>query len=157
MTLFKMGEFVDMAIRDEETGIAFYNTLAEITTNDKIREGCKRIAKQEEAHAARFRKMLEEVGTYTAQERSEGEYEAFLTTLLTMRAFPEPALAADKAKKVKSDAEALDLAMGMEKETLLFLNEMRPYIPETHQSYIDDIVNEERQHLVDLADLKKHL
>lgn len=157
MPIFTTSELIKVAVKDEETGIAFYKSLAEITKNPEIREKMLDISKQESHHAERFAKMLDEIGEYKPHEAFPGEYKEYLRALLESRAFPEPAQAAEEAKKVKSDIEAIAIAERLEKDTLIFLNEMREFIPETHSAYLDDIIKEERNHLKELAQLRSKL
>lgn len=156
MPVFKIGEFINMAIKDEETGEAFYRALAESTKNNKIKSGCNRIADQERKHAERFKKMLDEVGMTKAREDYDGQYEAYLNFLLTSRAFPKPQDAANMASK-SGDAAALKIAMGLEKDSLLFYDEILELLPNTHKGYINDIIEEERVHLEDLWKLVNSL
>ena len=51
MALFDVRELLKMAIKDEETGIAFYKALAEVVQRPDIQSQCIAISKQEELHA----------------------------------------------------------------------------------------------------------
>ena len=157
MALFDVRELVDMAIKDEETGAAFYNALAEATQSDKVKERCAAIAQQEVGHAKRFRAMLDELGGSTPREQYPGEYEAYVAELLQERAFTTPALAADKARSAGSDAEAIEIAMRMEKDTLLFLQEIKKFVAQKNHPHVDEVIDEERDHLMDLGNLKRSL
>jgi rubrerythrin len=157
MALFAVAELLDMAVKDEETGIAFYRALAEATTSEHVKEQCLAISRQEEGHAKRFRKMVEEVGQYQSAEEYPGQYEDYVRSLLESRAFPDPGKAAQKAREAASDADALDTAMRLERDTLLFLQEMKNFVPQTHTEYVDEIIGEERGHLTDLTRLKASL
>ncbi len=106
-------------------------------------------------HAQRFRKMLDDLGAYAPQEEYAGQYEAFLTALVESRAFPSPAEAARRAGAARSDAEAIDLAFRLEKDTLIFLREIRATLPPVHAGVVEAVISEERQHLTDLARLRR--
>jgi len=157
MPLFNVGEFINVAVKDEETGIAVYKALAQTTKDQELKSSYLRIMNQEEGHAARFRKMLEEVGAQKPFESFPGEYDAFLNALLESRAFYEPSKAADMARKVKGDSQAVDLALRMEKDTLLFYLELKQFIPKTHQEYVSDIITEEEGHIRDLQEIRRRL
>ncbi len=157
MPVFRTSELINVAIRDEETGIAFYKALAGITKDPELKEHILGISRQEELHAQRFREMLDDVGDYKPQERYEGEYESYLGTLLEARAFPAPEHAAAEAKRAKSDADAINIAMRLEKDTLLFLSELKEFVPDIHTEHIDAIIKEEREHLTELAKLRGKL
>ena len=157
MAVFDVSELIEMAVKDEETGIAFYKALAQKTTSDVMKKACEQIARQEEHHRDRFRAILEQVGGYEPYEQYAGQYESYVKTLLDEKAFPEPEAAAEKARAVGSDREAVEIAMRMERDTLLFLQEVKAFVHQKQSPYIDEIIEEERQHLVDLAQLKASL
>jgi len=157
MSFFDPREMLKIAVMDEESGRAFYGALASATRRPDVQSECIAIAKQEEAHAQRFRRMLDELGDYTPQEEYTGQYEAFLHALVESRAFPNPAEAARRARAARSDAEAIDLAIRLEKDTFIFLAEIKPTLAPVHTSVVEEVINEERQHLTDLSRLRKTL
>lgn len=153
MTLFRMTDFLNIAVKDEETGVAFYTACAASVKNKDLKTAFLKMADQEKVHAERFRKMGTDVKEHRNVEGYGGEYESYMNQFLTMRAFPEPKDAAKKATTIKSDMEAVDIALRMEKDTLLFYHEMLSFIPQTHRSYVEDIIKEERMHVNQLTDL----
>ncbi len=157
MAIFDPREMLKIAIRDEETGIAFYQSLASATRRPDVQSECLAIGKQEEVHAQRFRRMLDDLGDYTPQEEYPGQYEAFLNALVESRAFPSPAEAARRARAARSDAEAVDLAIRLEKDTFIFLAEIKPTLQPVHSGVVEEVISEERQHLTDLSRLKRTL
>ena len=157
MALFDVGELLNAAVKDEETGIAFYKALAEATQRPDVKAQCIAISKQEQVHAERFRKMLDAVGEYKPSEEYPGQYENYLKALLENRAFPEPEKAAERARAAVGDAEAIDIAMRLEKDTLVFLREMKSLVPGTHGDMVDEVIREEQNHLTELAGLKRSL
>ncbi len=157
MALFDVRELISMAVKDEETGIAFYRGLADATDSELVKERCQEISGQEKQHKARFESMLDELGDIEPVEEYPGQYEKYVNNLLETRAFPEPKDAEENAQSCKSDVEGIDTAIQLEKDTLLFLQEMRRFIPDTHTDYVNEVVQEERDHLSDLTELKKEI
>jgi rubrerythrin len=155
MSIFNPREMLKIAIMDEETGIAFYHSLASATRRPDVQSECIAIGKQESVHAQRFRRMLDDLGGYAPQEEYTGQYEAYLNALVESRAFPNPTEAAQRARSARSDAEAIDLAIRLEKDTLAFLNEIKQTLPPVHGNIVEDIVSEERQHLTELSRLRR--
>jgi rubrerythrin len=145
-----------MSIKDEETGMVFYKALAEKTDIEALKNGFNEIAEQERHHAAIFQDMLASLKDIKTREQYEGQYEAFVNALLETRAFPSPEKAKQMAFKINT-REGIDIAMRIEKDTLLFYEEMNKIIPQTHTKYINDIIEEERYHLTQLTELKKRL
>lgn len=153
MAIFKISELIDMAVRDEETGEAFYRALASKDFLAEAQSAFSSLADQERAHAKRYRALLAEAGPHTPRERHPGEYESYLSALLEMRAFPSPEKAAAGARALAGERAAAETALRMERDTLLFYLEMLPFLPRAHQRAVEDIIDEERQHIAALTDL----
>ena len=157
MALFDVRELIRMAVKDEETGIAFYKALAEATKAPNVESQMIAISKQEEVHRERFQKMLDELGGYQPSEQYTGQYDEYLRALLDSRAFPAQAQAAEQARAAKSDAEAVEIAMRLEKDALVFLNEVRNLVPDVEADKVNAVIQEERAHLTELTALRKTL
>jgi len=153
VAIFKIGEFINMAIKDEQTGEAFYRAIAETTNNEKVKTGLLKIADQENSHAKRFYELLTDVGEQKPAEEYDGQYEKYLNVLLTNHAFPTPEAAAKKVSELTNDYEGVMMSLNLEKDALLFYEEIKRMLPDTHKNIVADIIKEERVHLEDLINL----
>lgn len=153
MPLLQVAELVNMAVKDEIVGEAFYKALAGRSENDKIREKLLEIAEQEKHHAARFSEIARGLKAVKTHEQYPDQYESFVNALLANRAFPSADEAVKKAGSVNI-SDGLDIAIRMEKDTILFYQEMIAFLPKTDSGAINEIMNEERNHLTSLAELK---
>jgi rubrerythrin len=61
------------------------------------------------------------------------------------------------ATNVSSDIEAMELAIGAEKDSILFYYEMKDLMPQRAQPTVNKIIAEEKSHLRQLSELKKKL
>jgi len=155
MPLVDLSELIEMAVKDEETGIVFYKALAEVARNPAVKDGMLAIAAQEQGQLAWFQKMLDDIGQYQPVEEDPGEYEEYLWALLKSRAFPKPEDAAAKAHSAETDAAGIEMAIKLEHDTLEFLEDMRRFVGPERSTYVDVIIEEEREHLVALTRLKE--
>jgi rubrerythrin len=150
--LFSAKELIEVAIREERTGAIYYRTLAEATESDELAKFAWATAKMEDEHEAKFKALLETVGEYRpAGESYEGEYESYMSYLLEGRIFPAGQDGVELARRQANDKEAVETAMELERNTLLFYHEMTQFVPEQHRALLDGIIAEERQHVTDLA------
>ena len=155
MRLVDLSELIEMAVKDEQTGIAFYGALAQAAATPEVRSQMLAIAEQEKGQLAWFQKMLDDIGQCQPVEEYPGEYEEYLWALLKSRAFPEPEAAAAKARTAQSDAAAIQMAIKLEKDTLEFLQEMRRFVGVERGTYVDVIIEEEREHVTALTRLRE--
>ena len=152
--LFSAAELIEVAITEEQTGAAFYRALAAKTDSAELKEFALQVAQMEDDHEAAFTELLERVGGYTPAESYGGEYDSYMSYLLEGRIFPTGQDGVAMAERMASDEEAVDQAMGMERNTLLFYSEMLKFVPESERVLLDDIMDEERKHVTDFAKYK---
>lgn len=147
--LFSASELLNIAVREEVSGGAFYRALARKTGSEALRAFAEEVAVMEDEHADKFRRLLEEYGDYTpAGESYAGEYEEYLAYLVEGRIFPLGADGEKLAEQQASDAEAVRTAAEMEKNTLLLYQELMAFVPESQRHILNAIMDEERLHLV---------
>jgi rubrerythrin len=151
MALYNVKQLLEMAAREEETGVAFYTGLAERAGNAKLRVLYSTLAAQEEEHAARLGEMAAVAGEQAIPpQQYPGRREAYVDALLGSRAFATPAEATAQAH-ILGDAESLRVALEMEKGTLLFYLEVRGALSGEHAGHLDAVVGEERGHVTKLS------
>ena len=157
MALFDPRDMLRIAVQDEQTGTAFYKSLAAATKRPDVQAECIAISKQEEVHAERFQKMLDGLLPYEPMEEYDGQYEQYLNALIESRAFSTPEQAAARARAAGSDADAIDIALGLERGTLVFLGEIKSLLPPTHVELVQEVIKEEQNHVTELTRLKRTL
>ena len=153
--LFEVAELVKVAVEDEKSGVAFYSKLAE--KSQKLKETFSDLAAQEKVHQKRFEQMLATLGDHKPREQFPGEYTDYLNTLTGTRAFPDEQTAITKAEQCADDLAAVDLASRFERDTLILMNEMRSLVPQKHNEMVDELIREEQEHLVTLANARQKL
>jgi len=155
--LFEVPELVAVAIEDEQSGVAFYGTLAMKDWEPAFKELFTRLREQEKYHERRFRDMLSAMGDYRPKEDYDGEYVAYLRAMTGSRAFPNAVAAAASAKGCPSPREAIELATRFERDTLILMKELAPLVPPADQSIVEELAREEQAHLVHLSDARRLL
>lgn len=151
---FSGSELVEIAISVEKTGAAFYNALAKSTGNSAARTSFQHLADMEREHIRVFQGML---GAVASQEGRPEEYTYYLRALVDTAVFPNESAASEKASMIKSEGDAITLAVGAEKDSILFYYEMRDLLPVHEQALVDKVIAEEKSHLRYLAELSKKL
>lgn len=153
--VFSAREMIEVAIKEEQTGATFYRALADSTDSEDLAEFAREVAAMEDTHEAKFKKLREEVGEYkTPRESYEGEYDSYMSYLLEGRIFPTGRDGEEMARRQESDEQAVNTAMELERNTLLFYHEMLKFIPEKQHALLEGIIDEERQHVRDFAEYR---
>ncbi|MFC1926073.1 ferritin family protein, partial [Chloroflexota bacterium] len=158
MGIFISGsELVHIAIGIERNGAAFYDSLAESNENVTARDVYKHLATIERNHIETFQNMLSHVGDYQPPETYTEEYDLYLKALVDSSVFRNEQIAREMAQKVSSEAEALHIGLGAEKDSILFYSEMRGLVHQSDRNVIDRIIEEEKTHLKRLLELLRRL
>jgi len=154
---FSGSELINIAIDIERRGIAFYDIMTKSTENATAREVFQHLVDMEREHIRIFEGMLGEAGKYQPSETYPGEYAAYLQALVDSAIFTDDMLTSEMAARMDSDIEAMELAISAEKDSILFYYEMKEIMPQRAQPMVDRIIAEEKSHLRQLSELRKHM
>jgi rubrerythrin len=155
---FSIQEIIEIAIEIEKNGEAFYRTLVEKANTARLRDLFKYLSEEEKKHKVRFEEILKSVGGYQISEIYYAtEYMGYMKALADERVFTKDVFAPDIVKNLKSSKEAIDLAIGFEKDSIIFLHEMRDMISDPEKETVQRLLNEEREHLRRLSAIKSQV
>jgi rubrerythrin len=156
MVIFQGSELVKVAVNIERIGATFYDTLASKAKDASGKAVFKNLADMERDHEKTFSKLLERGSTvFEPFESYPEEYTSYMKALAESAVFPDQKTALDLARKVATQADALELGIRAEKDSILFYAEMRRTIREREQATIDAIIEEEKAHLRQLLEMKR--
>ncbi len=156
--LFSGSEIVQIAVQMEKSGAAFYDSLTKSVENAQARDIFAHMANEERHHIADFQQLLDSVGDYRPLPESyPGEYDLYTKALVDSRVFSDEETCVRIAQNVGNEKEAIQLAISIEKDAIIFLYEMRRFVPPRDKSAVDDILNQEKIHLRRLAELKNEI
>jgi rubrerythrin len=148
-------ELIDIAIGIERKGIAFYDIMAKSTENASARDVFQDLANMEREHIHLFQSMLAEADKYQIPVNYTKEYNSYIQALIDSDVFSDDMVMSEMATQADSDIEALELAIGAEKDSILFYYEIKEIIPKRAQAIVNKIITEEKAHLKQLSELKR--
>jgi len=153
----KPNELIHFGMQIEERGFKFFQGMAAMVADQDVKKVFEQLSDEEEKHYNLFEKMMNEVNTYDPPEYYMDEYEAYVWSLannhvLTGKAGPEQYL-----EKVKTPMDAVDMAIGIEKDTLLFFIALKKIVYKEGQKVIDLLIDQENLHVKSLLELKRKL
>ena len=155
--LFSGSELLEIALGIERNGTVFYETLAAKTQNRDAKAIYNYLADEEKKHLKIFGGMLNTVGPYIPPEDYAEEYMLYLKSLIDNSVFSDITVAQQKAEKISSEVEALDTGVQAEKDSILFYMEMQNFVRAPDQEMVLNIIDAEKAHLRQLAQLKQIL
>ncbi|MCL0090620.1 ferritin family protein [Dehalococcoidia bacterium] len=154
---FSTSELINIAIDIERRGMAFYDVMSQSTENAEARDLFRHLGEMERQHVQIFRDMLGEAGKYQPSESDTEEYAVYLKALVDSAVFTDDLITSGMAANADSDIEALQLAIGAEKDAILFYYLMMDIMPPRTHPVVNKIIAEEKLHLRQLSEAKKRL
>ena len=156
MNIFDVTEIYQFAVQIEENGEKLYRAMVEKFDDPKVKELFGFLAEEEVHHEKVFREMLAKLEDYNPQESYPGEYFDYLHAYADNLVFTIDKID-EGINGVHTVDEALQFAIGKELDTILYYHEMINVVPEHQQKMVDDIIDEERKHVVQLTEMKRQL
>jgi rubrerythrin len=151
MAILTGDEVVEIAIRLEEDGEAFYNAAAEKATTRGVKALFEELATQEQFHRRAFQQMGRGTVEVALSPEEWDEFQAYTDALLQQSLFAPPEGALSQAAEAHDEQTALKAALDFEKETLLFFHELRGAVRGAGLQTLSRVIQEERQHIQRLS------
>ena len=156
--IFKATDILLAAQEVETRGEVFYNRLVDITEDKKLKDLFRFLADEEIKHREIFRKLAEKLGDIQLPAwAEEDEYVQYLKYLPDAPTLFRVGDVEHLQQFMGTPQEAIETAMGFEKDTILFFVEMQEFVPEGEKKYIKACIDEERSHLRLLSKMLQEL
>ncbi len=152
--LYSADELLEMALKIEEDGEKFYTFLSEKLEDDRKKELFSYLAGQEREHAETFKELskglVEEIDPSFWEEASK-----YIRSIVENKIFPSLEEMKEKSKNMTLN-QLLDFAISIEKETVIFYEELYDMVREKKSKEIlSKIIREEVSHVRKLSLLKE--
>lgn len=150
-------EVLDMAVRIEENGLKFYTDAGKATKNKAVQALFKALAEDEGRHIRVFQDLKKLLGDAANAEAFDEETESYLRAFADTEVFTSPEGGKKLGKEVSAESEVIDIAIGMEKDSILFYYEILKMIREKDKAVVDSLIDQEKEHLKRLTVLRAGL
>jgi rubrerythrin len=158
---FNANEIFEMAIRIEANGARFYRKAAEGQADENNRGMLEKLASMEDNHQRTFERMSQRL---SEQEQSSTVFDPnteasqYLAAMADHHGGEGSPSAADALTGNESIKEIIDIAIGLEKESILFYLGLKDLVPPQYgQDKLDNIIAEERRHIIQLNSIRHKL
>lgn len=145
-------DILEFAVGIERNGAKVYAFFSSQTEDERLKKVWEFLRMEEEAHAERFQRMLQELPGQ--EDLSNDEY---LAAVASGRVFTDSIIAKSTLHGVESDLQALDFALHIEKESIFTYIAFKEALPALQAAALDAVVDEEKRHLVQLSRIRAEL
>jgi rubrerythrin len=144
---FSGSEIIEVAIQIERNGLSFYRSLAESLDQKDVKDLFTCLAAEEEEHIKSFQALYDSFKEYKPHTTDEEESYAYIKSLSDRNVFTKKEGIDEIIEKIKGKEDALNMAMGFEKDSIIFFTEIKDLIKVTDKVAIDELIRQERGHL----------
>lgn len=152
MENFSIREVVGQAVQTEKLGYQFYTTMAEKfkKDNEELNKLFITLAEKELTHEKTFLDLLGMIG----DDEPEGweEISQYMRAIVESEFFLGKNKSLPSMENIKTVRDAVNFAIGFEKETLLYFYGIKDAVKE--KEIVEEIINEEKSHIKWLISFK---
>jgi len=154
MDKYSVSEIFQFAIKIEENGERFYRSLAKKLDDKELKELFEFLADAEIKHKNTFQDMVAKFENYESQEIYPQEYFTYLQSYVKNTIFDIGQID-EEIERINDPISAFTFAIKMEADSILYYMQIKDLVPKEQHNVIDEIIEEERKHYVDLSELRK--
>jgi len=152
--LLDVREILGFAVYIEKRGYEFYVEAMKKFAEPRITELFQYLADEEFKHEKVFKKLMQQSGDAKTGER-DPEYQAYLQEFCKAHQLGDKEAITQKLARLSSLEEILDLAMGFEKDSIVFFSELKEMYAEGHAAAVEKVIREEMGHLRRIFQMKR--
>jgi rubrerythrin len=153
--IFAGSEIIEIGIQIEKNGQEFYSSVSQHSKSQKAKELFDFLAAEEGNHIRVFQEILKKATKYEPQGIDSGDYFAYMNALASEHVFTKKDKGAQVAQSIAGDREAIEKAIGFEKDSIVFYEGMRKVVPGYDQKIVDALIAQEQSHLKQLVGLRR--
>lgn len=147
-------EILGFAVYIEERGYEFYVEAMKKFHEPRATQLFQYLADEEFKHEKLFKKLMEREGDIRKGE-PDAEYQAYMREFVKAHQLGDREAIHAKLARLSTLDEILDLAMGFEKDSIVFFSEMKELYARGRTTAIEKIIREEMGHLRRIFQMKR--
>jgi rubrerythrin len=152
--IFHVSEVLDMGIEKEKKRRDFYGRVAEHFKEQEMRDLFTKLRDWEEIHVNKFTQIRDKIIEPETADSFPGELQQYMSALVDEKLYRDVAVESFAAK-ITSALAAIDYGLQFERDAILFFTELWRYVPEYSKKTVEELIDEERKHVVYLTVLRK--
>ena len=151
-----LSETIRCAVQIEKNARDFYDHASKGVKAAKVRQVFEVISSDEQNHIALFEQLRARLETVSnPAQNSSGGYASYIQALIETTAFTQNKQGYEHARTIRNDKHGLELALEVEKETVLFYHEIKQMLSGDLHDDIDALIASEQEHVTKIAELLK--
>ena len=154
--LFSAREVVEAAVEKEKKRREFYAKVFELSTNKDMKAFFRFLMEEEDRHVAAFEQIRDKLFVETHSAEYDDDMQAYMDSVIDNRLYSHID-SKDFVQKAISTKEVFRMAIGFEKDAILYFMEFLPYLTESDRKIVSVLIEEEKGHIRKLADMEQRM
>ena len=152
-------EVLKIAIDNEKNGYTFYDTMAKSAIKREVRDVFTDLAAAERVHEETFINISRQLGEDGADPGylADDYHRLYIQDLRKSSLFTGENARVAMDREILSEVGAIDMGIGLEKDSILLYMEMRGRIPRRVVKAVELVIKEEQKHLNRLTEMRSQL
>ncbi|MFH2012008.1 MAG: ferritin family protein [Pseudomonadota bacterium] len=147
MLSFAGGEIIEVAVQIERNGLTFYRTVANSMEDKEVKSLFNDLADEEGKHIKSFESLYETFSDYKPTITDKEEYYDYIRMLAERNVFTKKDGFDEVLNNIKNKKDALDMAIGFEKESIVFFAEIKGLVKKSQKDAVEELIHQEQLHL----------
>jgi rubrerythrin len=154
--LLDVKEILGFAVYIEERGYEFYVEAMKKFHEPRATELFQYLADEEFKHEKIFKKLMAQ-GNESVPGEHDAEYQAYMREFVKAHQLGDKEAVNAKLARVAGLEGVLDLAMGFEKDSIVFFSELKESFARGNSGPVENVIREEMGHLRKIFQMKREL
>lgn len=154
--LFSAREILEAAVEKEKKRKGFYAKVFELSTNADMKELFRFLMEEEVKHVAAFEQIRDQLSVETHSVEYDDDMQAYMDSVIDDRLYSDMD-SKEFVQKAIHAKEVFRLAIGFEKDAILYFTEFLPFLTESDRKVVAELIEQEKGHIRKLAEMKKRL
>jgi rubrerythrin len=154
--IFSAREIAEEAVEKEKKRREFYATVSELSADEDIRDLFQFLTEEEDKHVAAFVQIRDNLPKETPSIEYSEDMQAYMNSVVDDRLYSEID-SKDFVQKAMNTSDVITLAIGFEKDAILYFREFLPYLTESDRKIVEELIEQEKGHIRKLAEMKRRM
>lgn len=151
-------EVFEMTLQIEQMGYDFYKTMAHNAKNARLGDGYNQLAAEEKKHLDSFEQLRDSIERIDTNRLDNwDEVSLYFKALIDTKELPTSPEKNSLVPELKDEIGAIHISISFEKDTILFLQEISRWINPEDKNKIEQLIEEEKSHILKLLQMKKQI
>ena len=152
--LFSARQIAEAAVEKEKRRRAFYASVRDLSTDASMKSLFQFLTEEEDNHVAAFTQLRDRLPQQDHAVEYDEEMDAYMDSVIDDRLYSRID-SSDFVQKAIDDKTVFRLAIGFEKDAILYFREFLPFLSDADRKIVEGLIEDEKGHIRRLAEVQK--